>query len=101
MSSPSNQHQIQPKKSVEGWIIFATGVPPEAEPDDIEMVFSEFGQIHSIHVNVERRTGYLKGYVLVEYENFKSAQEAINQLNETEVLGQMIKVDWCFLNPSR
>lgn len=91
----------QPRKSVEGWIIIATGIPQEAESKDIDIVrmFAEYGHIHSIHLNVDRRTGYLKGYALVEYENFKSAQEAINKLNDTEILDhQNIKVDWCHLD---
>jgi len=90
----------QPRKSVEGWIVFATGIPPEAEPEDIESRFEQHGKIHSIHLNVDRRTGYLKGYALVEYESFKSAQEAINQMNNTTILDEKIKVDWCFLDPN-
>lgn len=91
----------QPRKSVEGWIVFATGIPPEAEQEDVETIFSEFGPIHSIHLNVDRRTGYLKGYALIEYASFKSAQDAINQLNDTKILNSDIKVDWCFLDPKQ
>lgn len=81
--------------------MFATGVPPEAEAEDVERIFAEFGQIHSIHLNVDRRTGYLKGYALVEYASFKSAQNAISELNETKILNNEIKVDWCFLDPKQ
>lgn len=78
--------------------MFATGIPAEAEPEDIERIFAEYGNIHSLHLNVDRRTGYLKGYALVEYANFKSAQAAIAGLNESRILEQKIKVDWCFLD---
>lgn len=87
-----------PKKSVEGWIIFATGISSEAEPDDVERIFADYGVINSIHLNVDRRTGYLKGYAFVEYETFKSAREAIEKLNGTSHFDHAIKVDWCFLD---
>lgn len=38
----------------------------------------------------------LKGYSLVEYENFEEAQRAINELDGTDLLNQTIHVDWAF-----
>jgi RNA-binding protein 8A len=42
----------------------------------------------------------IKGYALIEYENFEEAQNAISSMNGAEFLTQTLTVDWAFSSGS-
>jgi RNA-binding protein 8A len=87
------------QKSVNGWVLFATGVHPESQEEDLRDAFEEYGAVNSIVLPTDRQTSLVKGYALVEYSAYTEAQDAINELHGKELLGQIIKVDWAYAKP--
>jgi len=87
------------EKSIEGWTIGVTGIHREATEDDVLDRFAEFGEVKTLHLNLDRHDGYVKGYALVEYEFFDQAKEAVAKCDCTVLLGQEIRVDFAFVKP--
>lgn len=86
-------------RSVEGWTLFLRGLHEECTEDDVADQCGEYGRVRDVRLNLDHRTGYVKGYALVEYETYAEAKTAVEALNGTTFMDCILECDFAFVKP--
>lgn len=72
--------------------IFVAKLSSNTADSDLHELFSQFGEVSSAKVIMDRETGHSKKFGFVEMKNSTEAQTAIDQLNDSELKGSRIVV---------
>lgn len=64
-----------------------------ATNEDLETAFSQYGNVESAKIIIDRDTNRSKGFGFVVMPDDGEAQTAIDALNNSELLGRSIKVN--------
>lgn len=65
----------------------------DAEQEDLRHLFTEYGEVKSCSLPLDRETGRKRGFAFVELVNEADEQKAIDDLQDVEWMGRMIRVN--------
>ncbi|WP_028972830.1 RNA recognition motif domain-containing protein [Spirochaeta cellobiosiphila] len=73
--------------------IYVGNIAYGASEEDLRDAFSEYGDVASVKIIMDRDTGRSKGFGFVEMETEEAAASAIEALNGAELIGRPLKVN--------
>ena len=80
--------------------LYVGNLPWSTTEDDLRELFAAIGPTQSATVITDRETGRSRGFGFVELEN-EAADQAISQLNGTEMGGRQLKINEARERPPR
>jgi RNA recognition motif-containing protein len=80
--------------------IFVGNLSFETTQDELQTTFSQFGAVERVNIVTDRDTGQPRGFAFVEMTHANEAQNAISQLNGTEMHGRSLNVNEARPKPS-
>ncbi len=73
--------------------IYVGNLPYNLTEDDLKAAFSDFGEVSSASIIMDKMSGQSKGFGFVEMPDNSEADQAIKALNESALNGRNIKVN--------
>ncbi len=74
--------------------IYVGNLPYKTVKEDLQNAFEEFGEVESVDIIVDRRSGRSRGYGFVSMPNEGEAKAAVETLNGSEMDGRNLRVDF-------
>ena len=73
--------------------LYVGNLPFSTTTDDLESLFTQYGEVTSAHVITDRETGRSRGFGFVEMGSSEAAESAISALNGNDFNGRQLTVN--------
>ena len=73
--------------------LYVGNIPFKATEENVRGLFAEIGEVVSIHLITDARTGKMKGFAFVEMASDEDARKAIEALNGKLLLDRPLSVN--------
>ncbi len=73
--------------------IYVGNLSFDAEVEDLNHLFAQYGELRNCSLPVDRETGRKRGFAFVEMANEADETKAIDDLQDVEWMGRMIRVN--------
>ncbi|KAJ7959795.1 Zinc finger CCCH domain-containing protein [Quillaja saponaria] len=73
--------------------VFVGGIPFDLTEGDLLAVFAQYGEVVDVNLVRDKGTGKSKGFAFIAYEDQRSTNLAVDNLNGAQILGRTIRVD--------
>jgi RNA recognition motif-containing protein len=81
--------------------IYVGNLSPQTTEDDLRKAFEVCGQVESANIIKDKFSGESRGFGFVQMPSKQEAQKAIEQLNQTDLMGRTINVNEARPRPER
>ncbi|RKU46155.1 hypothetical protein DL546_007813 [Coniochaeta pulveracea] len=75
-------------------VVFVGNIPYGLSEEQITDIFSQAGKVLNFRLVYDRETGRPKGFGFAEYPDADSAASAVRNLNDHEIMGRKLRVDF-------
>jgi len=73
--------------------LYVGNISYSMKEEELKKAFGQFGEVVSVKIIIDKRTGKSKGYGFVEMDSDASADEALKNMNGKELAGRNVKVN--------
>ncbi|KAL2130973.1 hypothetical protein VTI74DRAFT_5695 [Chaetomium olivicolor] len=75
-------------------VVFVGNIPYGLTEEQIIEIFSGAGRVLNFRLVYDRETGRPKGFGFAEFPDYDSAASAVRNLNDYEIMGRKLRVDF-------